>query len=108
MGFISQHFEKYADFFAQPWPQRPLLTILRDMEAVGIRATQLVVLRVVRRLHESGAFHDRKSPPVYLLPFAEACYACRGKLEAAHTTDLQVVDAPRVCNSHCLPGARVC
>ena len=31
----------------------------------------------------------------------------RCELEASHTTDLQLVNAPKVCNSHCLPKVRV-
>ena len=76
IDFISQQFEKSANFYNRAWPQRPWLTILRDMEAVGICATQLVVLPVVRRLYERAGSYERKLPPLYLCPFAEACYAC--------------------------------
>ena len=71
-------------------PQRPINALLVDFQTVEIKATSMHVCRALNRLRQWGVWEVTYQPPMYLLPFCDACHASGGNLEAAHVTTLEV------------------
>ena len=89
--YVARYAEHYRQFWSHPWPTRPINALLVDLQTVGIKATSMHVFRALNRLRQCGVLELTYQPPMYLLPFCDACHACGANLEAAHVTTLEVL-----------------
>ena len=89
--YVARYAEHYRQCWSHPWPTRPINALLVDLHAGGILATSMHVFRALNRLRQCGVLELTYQPPLYLLPFCDACHTCGGNLEAAHVTTLEVL-----------------